>query len=275
MKKYLIYFSFLSLAAPPLLHAQSTEIGLFGGASFYSGDITPRELGFYFNEISPAFGVFARFNVHKTTAIRLGITQAKVTGDDANSAYPERMLNFRTNITEFALMGEFSPVQIGGRQAAVVVAPYIFGGAAIYRFNPQTLYDNNWIDLQPLGTEGQGLAGYEAPYRLTQVAIPFGVGVKFNFREAWSLGLEFAPRKIFNDNLDDITGAEVNYLDVLTGNGTVAASLSNPNIKEPQDVTYRRGGDFNDWYYVIGATLSFRLRGSDRLSGRNIGCPKF
>lgn len=275
MKKYLIYLSFFSLTATPLVHAQSTEIGLFGGASFYSGDITPRELGFYFNEISPAFGVFARFNVHKTTAIRVGITQAKVTGDDANSAYPERMLNFRTNITEFALIGEFSPVQIGGQRAAVVVAPYVFGGAAVYRFNPQTLFDNNWIDLQPLGTEGQGLAGYEAPYRLTQVAIPFGAGIKFNFKEAWSLGLEFGPRKIFNDNLDDITGVEVNYLDVLTGNGTIAASLSNPAIKEPQDVTYRRGGEFNDWYYVFGATLSFRLRGSDRLSGRNIGCPKF
>jgi hypothetical protein len=275
MKKYVLSLLLSTFVVGAILHAQSTEVGLFGGTSFYSGDITPSELGFYFNEINPAFGVFARFNVHKTTAIRVGITQARVSGDDANSAYPNRMLSFRTNITEFALTGEFSPVQIGGLRAKVVVAPYIFGGAAIYRFNPQTLYDNNWVDLQPLGTEGQGLAGYEAPYRLTQVALPFGAGVKFNFKEAWSLGFEFGPRKIFHDNLDDITGAEVNYLDVLTGNGTVAASLSNPSIKEPQDVTYRRGGDFNDWYYVFGATLSFRLKGSDRLSGRNIGCPKF
>lgn len=267
--------SFFLLVSFFPLYSQKAELGFTGGVSLYNGDLSPREYGLYFRELNPAFGVFGRINANPYLSIRLGLTQAKVTGDAINTAYPDRMLNFRSNITELALTGEFMPFQSGGYRAKVAMAPYLFAGAAAYRFNPQTLYDNNWIDLRPLGTEGQGLPGYERPYSLTQIAIPLGVGIKFTFHQAWSLGLEFGARKLFNDHLDDISSAEVNYLDVLTGNGTLAATLSNPTIKEPADVTYMRGGAYKDWYYIGGATLSFRLSETKSRSGRGLGCPNF
>lgn len=275
MKKFQLFALLFAGCVTFQLQAQSTEIGLMGGVSLYSGDMSPADLNGYLNELHPAFGAFGRFNLNKFLSLRAGISQAKVSGNDANTEYPDRMRNFRSNITELALTAEFSPFQLGGARAKVVTAPYLFGGAAVYRFNPQTLYDNNWIDLQPLGTEGQGLAGYEAPYSLTQIAVPFGLGLKFTFHQAWSLGMEFGARKLFNDYLDDITNIEVNYLDVLTGNGSLAATLSDPTIKEPQDVTYVRGGPFNDWYGIGGITLSFRLQGAKNRPGRGLGCPNF
>ncbi len=280
MKKFLALLAcILPMCIAPLQaqkrQSASTEIGLMAGLSLYSGDLAPRELGLYFNSLHPAIGIFGRVNPHRMLSLRLGLTQAKVSGDDVNSAYPDRMLNFRSSVTELALSAEISPLQLGDYRQRLVVAPYVFGGAAIYRFNPQALYDGNWINLQPLGTEGQGLAGYEPKYSLTQVAVPLGVGLKFTFRQAWSLGAEFGARKLFNDYLDDVTSAQVNYLDVLTGNGTLAASLSNPQIKEPQDVTYNRGGEFSDWYYIGGVTLAFRLQGGRNRSGRGMGCPTF
>lgn len=280
MKKLLALLALILPICISSLQAQkrqgaSTEIGFMAGLSLYSGDLAPRELGLYFNSLHPAVGIFGRINPHRMLSLRLGLTQAKVSGDDVNSAFPDRMLNFRSSITEFALSAEISPFQLGDYRQRLVVAPYLFGGGAIYRFNPQTLYDGSWINLQPLGTEGQGLAGYEPKYSLTQVAVPLGVGLKFTFRQVWSLGAEFGARKLFNDYLDDITGAQVNYLDVLAGNGTLAANLSNPQIKEPQDVTYTRGGQFDDWYYVGGITLSFRLQGGRNRPGRGMGCPTF
>lgn len=274
MKKTLFFACILFISVSAALTAQKTEIGLMGGVSLYNGDLAPLEYIDYLKEVNPAFGIFGRVNINPYFSVRAGLTQAKVTGDDIN-AFPNRGLNFRSNITELAFTGEFSPFQLGGQRARVVTAPYLYGGVAVYRFNPQTLYDNNWIDLRPLGTEGQGLPGYEEPYSLTQIAVPLGAGIKFTFRQSWSLGIEFGARKLFTDHLDDVSSAEVNYLDVLTGNGTLAATLSNPSIKEPADATYRRGGEFLDWYYVGGVTLSFRLSETKSRSGRGLGCPEF
>lgn len=274
MKKTFSSLCLLLFASSVVVTAQKTEIGFLGGVSLYNGDLAPRKNIDYLDQLNPAFGIFGRVNINPYISVRAGLTQAKVTGDDINS-YPDRGLNFRSNITELAVTGEFSPFQLGGQRAKVVTSPYLYGGVAVYRFNPQTLYDNNWIDLRPLGTEGQGLPGYEAPYSLTQIAVPLGAGIKFTFRQAWTLGLEFGARKLFNDYLDDVTAAQVNYLDVLTGNGTLAATLSNPSIKEPADATYARGGKFQDWYYVGGVTLSFRLSETRSRSGRGLGCPEF
>ena len=38
--------------------------------------------------------------------------------------------------------------------------PYVTGGAAVFTFNPKAEYNGEWVALQPLGTEGQGLPQY-------------------------------------------------------------------------------------------------------------------
>jgi len=259
---------------------QGTELGIMGGASVYSGDLSKQEFGVYVDEINPAFGAFARFNLNRTVALRLGLTMGRVSGDDDNTGRENRGLSFRSRITEFSLVGEVNLFKLGRYQDRGTI-PYLFGGLAIFNFNPEAAFDGDYVELQPLGTEGQGLPNYEAPYNLTQVSIPLGVGVKFMLNDNITLGLEFGGRKTFTDHLDDVSDAEVNYLDVLEGNGELAAMLSNPTLQDPdsESLTYRRGGQYNDWYYFGGATLSFRLSGSGPGtgwgSGKGIGCPTF
>lgn len=280
MKHFIIGFLILCTCFSNI-HAQrrepsTVELGLMGGLSIYSGDLSPQELGLYFKGLNPAVGVFGRYNANKALALRLGLSFTKLDGDDAVTGIPERSLNFRTKLVEVALTGEWNFLMLGDPKK-FHLSPYLFAGVGIYHFNPEGRYDGGWIELQPLGTEGQGLPGYEAPYKLTQFSVPFGMGIKFFLNRTITLGLEFGPRKLFTDYLDDISHATVNYFDILEGNGTLAAIMSNPTLKEPNpdNVDYFRGGKYLDWYYLGGLTISVKLDNSDRLSGRGIGCPTF
>ncbi len=279
MKKFLttalVIFTVLSL------RAQSVELGLSGGLSFYSGDISPDEFGIYFDDPHLAGGFFGRVNFGKTFSARLGLNFTEVSGDDMKIGREDRGLNFRSEILELALTGELNLLHIGSKNGLQVV-PFIFGGGGVFKFNPQGQQEDGWVDLQPLGTEGQGLEGYDDPYSLTQFNLLAGGGLKFIINEALTIGLEIGGRKLFTDYLDDVGNQEVNYLDILEGNGAEAAQFSNPTIKNPEegDVNYRRGGKYQDWYYISSLTVSYRISGGGNHYGsggrnRNIGCPSF
>lgn len=280
MKKWIILLNicFISIFAT----AQGVELGLLVGGSLYSGDLSPKEFGIYTKDIRLAGGVFGRIPVGDMLKVRIGVTAGRISSSEKDTLREIPRPSFQSSLAEVSLVGEIYPLKTYG-----IVQPYLFGGVAVYRFNPQAGFDNGWIDLQPLGTEGQGLPGYEAPYKLTQFSIPFGVGVKFVFNEAWSLGLEFGWRKTFTDHLDDISYQEVTYRDVFDGNGELAAQFSNPVAKgaEADIPVYRRGGDHLDWYHVGGITLSYFLNGNGgggggkswngkgRRGGKAMGCP--
>jgi hypothetical protein len=277
----LLFFPLIFLCLPFQQVAAQTELGVMGGISVYSGDLSPQEFGLYFEDIRPAFGAFARINLGRAVALRPSISIAQVTADDANHGREDRGLSFRSRITELALIGELNLFKIGASRNRGIM-PYVFGGGAVFLFNPETEFDGDFVELQPLGTEGQGAPNYPAPYQLTQVAVPFGLGVKFMLNESVTIGLEFGARKLFTDFLDDVSDTEVNYFDVLENNGELAAQLSNPTLNEPEEnTTYSRGGQYDDWYYIGGLSFSFRLNGSGsgygrrRYDGRNIGCPTF
>lgn len=272
MKKLLILFMLCSFQ---LIQAQEVELGVKGGVALYSGDLSAKEFGVYFETLGPSFGGFTRINFNRHFAIRFDLTYGQIIGSDDFGTAPNRALEIKTNIFEFAAQGELSLFTVG---KYTTWSPYVFGGIGIFRFNPEGLFDGEYIDLQPLGTEGQGLPGYEDPYRLTQFAIPMGIGMKFVFDQSWTLGFEFGGRKLFTDYLDDITGNQINFLDVLTGNGEIAATLSAPNLleREDLDIDYTRGGEFNDWYYFGQVTLSFFFgKGGSRGGATGIPCYQF
>lgn len=284
LKQLYLKFSlplFLSIGLVLLLPLQSisqTHLGVMGGVALYSGDLSPQEFGVYFEEVLPAFGVFTRVELGRAGALRIGINGGTIEGDDALHGREDRGLAFRSRITELSLIGELNLFKLGASANRGLV-PYLFGGGAVFRFNPEAPFDGDYIELQPLGTEGQGLPNYGAPYRLTQLAIPMGVGVKILLNDQLTLGLEFGGRMLFTDYLDDVSSTEVSYFDVLEGNGELAARLSRPGIEEDPtaNTSYRRGGQYNDWYYIGGVSLAFRIGGNNRgvHSGKGIGCPTF
>ncbi|HLG39312.1 MAG TPA: DUF6089 family protein, partial [Chitinophagaceae bacterium] len=147
--------------------------------------------------------------------------------------------------------------------------PYIYGGIAVFHFNPWA-YDNdgNKTYLQPLSTEGQGLADFptQKPYKLTQFAIPFGAGFKYALNDNINIGIEFSQRKTFTDYLDDVSSFYVDDGKLLAAKGPKAVEmayrgLSNPNASAgyPSHGEQRGTPSEMDWYYFTGINIEMKF----------------
>lgn len=286
----------LMVFKPNISVAQTMDVGVFGGGSYYLGDINP---GLHFVGTEPAFGGFFRYNYKDRWGFRLGANQGKLKADDnvfsevkATQAYiggdinindpnaiyyltANRGLNFETDITEIHLIAElhFFPFFVGSKRNTWT--PYIFAGGAMYLYNPKPI--GGGPNLRELGTEGQGLAGRNETYKSTAFAIPFGIGMKLSLGKRLGLGFEWGMRKTFNDYLDDISSTY--YLDLYGFNPDEGVYYA-PNPENPveiisfpitEDVYYsdptfshkkgeKRGDQYNrDWYAFFGVSLTFKI----------------
>jgi hypothetical protein len=170
---------------------------------------------------------------------------------------------------------------------------------AIFSFNPKAKYEgpwqtttqgepySGWYELQPLGTEGQGTTEYpdREPYALTQVSLPFGMGIKWNFTQTLSLSLEWGMRKTFTDYIDDVSTTYVDPELLKSENTEIAMFLANRTFEDVADAYnnqypvaeakdmegQQRGNSENDdWYSFLGITLSFNIKGP-----RSESCPAY
>ncbi len=232
------------------------EIGLFIGGSYYLGDLNPRQ---HFYMTRPAFGGFYRYAWDYRGAVRLGFNWGQIEGDDAqsdNKDQIERNLNFKSNIQEFYGIVEFNfyDYRIGNDKHFFTL--FLFAGLAGYHFNPQgNLGGNSWVDLKQLRTEGQS-----KPYKLWQISIPFGIGIKINVAKNVGLGIEWGPRKTFTDYLDDVSDKYPN-LSTNPPNGQIGLLMSN-RTKYPWSFIqgYSRGNPYTkDWYFFTGLTINIKL----------------
>lgn len=124
----------------------------------------------------------------------------------------ERSLQFKSKITEVTLIAEFHPLFVfvdwfNRDLNPPRLSPYLAAGVGFFSFNPQAKLNNEWIDLQPLSTEGQGFAEYpnRKVYKLTQVCFPVGGGVKYEVSSRVNLRLEALSRILSTDYLDDLS----------------------------------------------------------------------
>ena len=132
--------------------------------------------------------------------------------------------------------------------------------------NPTTEYNGEQIELQPIGTEGQGSSLSEKDqYNLTQLVVPLGVGFKINLGQRAAVSFEYGIRKTFTDYLDDV--GEGNYIqpDLLAQeNGDIAARLSDRSLSENPMVGSRGNSATKDWYSMFGVMLTFSLGDPDK-----------
>ncbi|MCW3089075.1 MAG: hypothetical protein JWP81_144 [Ferruginibacter sp.] len=163
-------------------------------------------------------------------ALRLEGTYGRVSAYDSilkdvekttNGRY-QRNLNFRSNITEVSLVAEFHirfilrsflfEDDLNVDDEPPRLSPYIAAGIGFFSFNPQGKVGNNWVDLQPLSLEGQGFAEYPTrkPYKLTQMNIPIGVGMKYELTPFINLRAELLYRYLSTDYLDDVSVRYIN-----------------------------------------------------------------
>jgi hypothetical protein len=287
MNRFIIIF-LLFLGVGTASHAQYFEVGPQIGGMIYTGDLDPKQFGQNYQNLRFTGGLFLKYNHNDYFNLRLNVAHGQIQGRD-NLADQDwqlrRNLSFKSNITELSLLIENNIFGFSTNAAKdKIFTVHAFAGIGVFRFNPTTVYEGQRVELQPLGTEGQGLPGFEEKYSLTQISIPLGVGIKFRLSERLSLGMEISSRFLFTDYLDDIGGNYVAYEELIAGNGELAASLAKreaeyTGIDTPyQEATGDKRGssDVNDYFSTGTVTFSYHFNGSKILGGPSkTRCPSF
>ncbi|MES1219152.1 MAG: DUF6089 family protein [Bacteroidota bacterium] len=273
------------LLASVFAHAQNLHVGVFGGAAAYNGDLVDKIFPAH-GQTKGAVGIDLTYEYNDHINIRGGYTYAQVAGYDKFSdkaSMLERNLSFQTSISEFSILGEYNIFNLYETR----FTPYVYAGLAVFHYNPYA-NDANGLKtfLQPLSTEGEGLAGYpeKKPYSLTQPAVPLGIGFKYAVSDNVRIGIEAGYRKLFTDYLDDASTTYAAESDLLAAKGQKAVDMAYRGDEIPSGNPFpgkgaQRGNSNNkDSYYTIGLHLTFRLGDRDggngaRSSHKNYGCP--
>jgi hypothetical protein len=236
------------------------ELGPMIGGSYYIGDLNHAK---HFIYSKPAFGVIFRYNLSTRASLRLTGTYGNVYGNDSdakNEVQLNRNLSFKSKLYEIAFGVEIDLFKYRINDMKYPISPYFFYEIAYFRMNPMTSYNGNDIELQALGTEGQGTSlSDKRTYNLNQVSMPIGIGVKFNLKKRLAISIEYGIRKTFTDYLDDVSG---NYVDtdILTAeNGPLAGELSDPSLDGGNRTGFNRGNSSTkDWYSFYGLMITFK-----------------
>ena len=270
MKKLLLLFisCFLMIQTSKAQNKISTfHLGAFTGISTYSGDLLEKSSD-QIAESHPAFGAYLRYSYGEYLSAKAGVTYGFASGSDLNAEHNLRRLrnlSFRSPILEFSVIPEFNTYDFVLPASGYVLTPFIFVGVGGFWFNPQASYNGQWLDLQPLGTEGQGLSGYPQKYNRFALSIPHGIGLKFKMSELTTLTWEFGNRFTNTDYIDDLGGFYPDAEVLAEGNGLIAAALSDrtpeytglPSTREAG--TVRASSQSKDFFLFSGFSLSVNL----------------
>lgn len=229
-------------------HRQEVEFGL--GISNFLGELGGRnQIGSPFvwdlelSQTRPAASLAYRYYIARKQALRMRMTYGVLAGNDNLTTEPFRMtrnLNFKSDVFELSLVYEIHLYReelghvydlrgVKGTKSSRV-GLYFFGGIGGFYFDPRAQFNNQWVRLKPLGTEGQGLPGGAEEYNNFQICIPMGVGIRRAFTKQWSGGLEIQYTKTFTDYIDDVSTKYYDPNAIRDAYGDVAAYLSNPAL---------------------------------------------
>jgi hypothetical protein len=232
------------------------SLGITLNALNYYGDLAPRpsRISTDISFTRPALGLSFSHRFGPRYTLTAGFMYGTLRGGDAESANKDdanngifrynRNLSFRNRIKELSVVATFD---LFDNQATYISrvrwTPYAFIGLAGFHHNPQALAPatglngaalpeaGTWVNLRSLGTEGQYATLQETdvnygiePYKLIQIAIPFGVGARFRINEVMDISAELGFRYLFTDYIDDVSSNYVN-LDVF-GSNELAKAMS-------------------------------------------------
>jgi len=249
---------------PWFLAAQYWELGLMGGVSHYQGDIPTAHMGLA--RYQPATGVQARYQMSPWFSVRMYAHRATLAASDplpSGSHEPAgRNLAVRTDVYEAGVLYEWAMTGFSyfdGRR----ISPFLFTGFQFFHFNPRARFQGQWMDLQPLGTEGQTMYGGKGYHRI-HPAIPLGLGFRVGLSPRVSLAAEFGVRLTFTDYLDDVSGAYPDLQGLYMEN-PMAARLSDRSAEQAGVPVRERSGTPRgnprdmDRYFVAGISLGIHL----------------
>lgn len=232
-------------------------VGISVNALNYYGDIAPKpsRLSSDISFTRPAVGISFTHRFGPRYSLQGQFMYGTLKGSDTESAdladqdngkfRYQRNASFRNRIKELSVTAYFDLFENDATYISRVKwTPYAYLGLAGFLHNPQAqapasglngenlgVSEGTWVDLRPLGTEGQYSTldptdvnyGIKA-YSKLQVAIPFGLGARFRLNEVMDLWADIGFRYTFTDYLDDVSQ---NYVDLgVFGTNNLARAMS-------------------------------------------------
>ncbi len=163
---------------------QTYEVGIFGGASNYLGDMNP-----YYNPSSLIYkpglagGLLARYNHTKHLSLRLSALYGEISGSYENvpAGYIPGQQLFSTTVTELSLKGEVNFLPYVAGDPSSRFTPYIFGGSGGFVFNHA-----------------------DDGYKFRRLSYIFGLGVKLHVTKAVNAGVDWGMRSTTTNKLDGV-----------------------------------------------------------------------
>ncbi len=227
-------------------------------------------------------------------AVRFAVNFGTIAGDDAlikgkggeEESRIARNLNFKSKIYEALAAGEFYPtvfLEYDQSEHFHKIRPYIIAGIGAFHFNPlgHDQVTGEWVNLKQLHTEGEAFPEYpdRKEYKLNQINIPVGIGIKYFLSEKVSVSTEMLLRKTFTDYLDDVSTTYIDkdlfYKHLPLERAIVAVRMYDKSVSSANRNSGEiRGKSSNmDSYYSAGIKISFQLGNNSSLKYMN--CPKF
>lgn len=237
-----------------------TEIGLGTSGTYFHGDVG--QVNILPSQSANQLVIRNQYGWHWGT--RVSYTRGFLSGSDLIApqlALRHRGISFRTEIQEFAFMAEFNywPYATGTKYKQSF---FLFGGLGLTQYNPQGFQnlDSVFIDLRPLGTEGQGTdLSNTLPYGNLTTTLPFGLGYRRSIARDFSISVEMGWRRYGSDYLDDTSGKYVDAELLELEKGEWAAYFSNPGNVQPSEGLYRGNPDNRDWSIFAGVTIFYNI----------------
>jgi hypothetical protein len=199
------------------------EIGLGFGPLFFLGDLggnfgqgTTFVKDVNWGAVNLAKGIHLTVYPTEWLGFRLAVNQGVLEGYDSlirskggeEDFRKRRNLHFKSNMWEAYGAIEIYPTVFFEQYEELQgkIRPYGIIGFGAFKFNPKAQFyapdgSSTWVELQPLHTEGQGMAEYpdRKPYKLWSFEVPLGAGFKYYIKENFYIGFEVMHRKSFSD----------------------------------------------------------------------------
>ncbi len=300
-------FSFRSQAQSFTPGNGKVEIGVGLGPMFFLGDLGGsagigkpfvKDVDFPMTRLSKS--LFVSYHPSEWLSFRLTLNHGVLSGNDAEAPNKggaevdrlERNLSFRSSVLEGYVAAEIYPTAFIEKYDGLFgkLRPYGIIGVGMFKFNPKAKLGNEWVALQPLHLEGQGMAAYpdRKEYKLVQKEIPMGVGLKYYLKDNMYIGMEILHRQLFTDYVDDVStgyidpvlfdsylpAADAAKAKALYYRGTYIGAVTRPNDIQ----SYQRGDPTeNDAFFSTIIRFGWRLNGNDGNSKirKQLRCPVF
>lgn len=203
----MVVFSFF-VAYATNAQLSTLEVGGFLGTSGYLGDLNKSD--WFSREPKPAYGGLARFHLNSHFAIRASYNHGRLSGHDYH--YADRSFrNFSTTTTVDEIIGQIEYSFIADnipkspRHFRPKLVPYIFLGGGVVLTDPKAILTDMLIATADI------VAGVEedlnTTYSKLNLALPFGIGIKYRLTPTWTLAADASFRISNTDYLDGISKA--------------------------------------------------------------------